>query len=94
MIAAVSAAMNPSSHCGQTATVKNTQNGKTISVKLVDTCPGCGVSCTSLHRLETNQADISRFSLLQYGSLDLSMGAFGALGDYDQGVLPITWSIN
>ncbi|GAA5980238.1 hypothetical protein JCM5350_000883 [Sporobolomyces pararoseus] len=71
MIAAVSAAMNPSSHCGQTATVKNTQNGKTISVKLVDTCPGCG-----------------------YGSLDLSMGAFGALGDYDQGVLPITWSIN
>ncbi|GAA5985200.1 hypothetical protein JCM5350_004270 [Sporobolomyces pararoseus] len=29
-----------------------------------------------------------------YGSLDLSMGAFGALGDYDQGVLPISWSFN
>ncbi|GAA5957442.1 hypothetical protein JCM3765_001140 [Sporobolomyces pararoseus] len=25
-------------------------------------------------------------------SLDLSMGAFGALGDYDSGVLPISWS--
>ncbi|GAA5968049.1 hypothetical protein JCM11641_003712 [Rhodosporidiobolus odoratus] len=27
-----------------------------------------------------------------YGSLDLSTGAFGALGSYDAGVLPITWS--
>ncbi|POY70376.1 hypothetical protein BMF94_6657 [Rhodotorula taiwanensis] len=27
-----------------------------------------------------------------YGSLDLSTGAFGALGSYDQGVLPISWS--
>ncbi|GAA5981195.1 hypothetical protein JCM10908_004017 [Rhodotorula pacifica] len=26
-----------------------------------------------------------------YGSLDLSTGAFGALGSYDQGVLPISW---
>ena len=29
-----------------------------------------------------------------YGSLDLSTGAFGALGSYDQGVLPISWSFN
>ncbi|KWU46453.1 barwin-like endoglucanase, partial [Rhodotorula sp. JG-1b] len=27
-----------------------------------------------------------------YGSLDLSTGAFGAIGSYDQGVLPISWS--
>ncbi|GAA5885300.1 hypothetical protein JCM6882_009559 [Rhodosporidiobolus microsporus] len=29
-----------------------------------------------------------------YGSLDLSVGAFGALGSYDSGVLPISWSYN
>ncbi|GAA5823201.1 hypothetical protein JCM5353_005117 [Sporobolomyces roseus] len=28
------------------------------------------------------------------GSLDLSRGAFAALGSYDQGVLPISWSFN
>lgn len=71
-IVAVNAAqVNGGSHCGQTVQIKNTQNGRTITAKVADTCPGCS-----------------------YGSLDLSMGAFGALGDYDQGVLPITWSFN
>ncbi|GAA5885069.1 hypothetical protein JCM16303_006389 [Sporobolomyces ruberrimus] len=56
-------------YCGRTVNIRNTQNGKTISARVADTCPGCG-----------------------YGSLDLSMGAFGALGSYDQGVLPISWS--
>merc|ERR1712093_678267 len=28
-----------------------------------------------------------------YGSLDLSTGAFGAIGNYDTGVLPITWDL-
>ncbi|KPV75755.1 uncharacterized protein RHOBADRAFT_13548, partial [Rhodotorula graminis WP1] len=27
-----------------------------------------------------------------YGSLDLSTGAFGAIGNYDTGVLPIAWN--
>ncbi|BGP52691.1 hypothetical protein JCM8202_004782 [Rhodotorula sphaerocarpa] len=56
-------------HCGQQVHITNTQNGKSITCTVADTCPGCG-----------------------YGSLDLSKGAFGALGSYDQGVLPITWS--
>ncbi|GAA5899440.1 RlpA-like double-psi beta-barrel domain-containing protein [Sporobolomyces salmoneus] len=72
MIVALNAPQrSENSHCGQWVTIKNTQNGKTVSAKVADTCPGCS-----------------------YGSLDLSMGAFAAIGDYDQGVLPITWSFN
>ncbi|GAA5907833.1 RlpA-like double-psi beta-barrel domain-containing protein [Sporobolomyces salmoneus] len=70
-IVALNAVQMNGSQCGQWVTIKNTQNGKTVSAKVADTCPGCS-----------------------YGSLDLSMGVFASLGDYDQGVLPITWSFN
>merc|ERR1711879_1109465 len=43
--------------CGQSVRIKNKKNGKTVTAKVMDTCPGCG-----------------------YGSLDLSMGAFEAIG--------------
>ncbi|GAA5952019.1 hypothetical protein JCM8115_005306 [Rhodotorula mucilaginosa] len=56
-------------HCGRTVSITNTDNGRSITARVADTCPGCG-----------------------YGSLDLSTGAFGAIGSYDQGVLPISWS--
>jgi len=47
------------------------------------------------HSLAHSEQELIFFvSLLADGSLDLSMGAFGALGDYDQGVLPISWSFN
>merc|ERR1711939_67116 len=62
-VVAVNAAQMNSGWCGRTVNIKNTANGKTISAKVADTCPGCS-----------------------YGSLDLSMGAFGAIGNYDTGV--------
>ncbi|GAA6004574.1 hypothetical protein JCM10207_000942 [Rhodosporidiobolus poonsookiae] len=68
-LVAVNAAQMSGSLCGKMVQIKNTANGKTITAKVQDTCPGCG-----------------------YGSLDLSTGAFGALGSYSSGVLPITWS--
>merc|ERR1719359_1372432 len=67
-VVAVNAAQMNSGWCGRTVNIKNTANGKTISAKVADTCPGCS-----------------------YGSLDLSMGAFGAIGNYDTGVLSISW---
>lgn len=63
--------VNGGAFCGKSVRITNTQNGKSITATVADTCPGCG-----------------------YGSLDLSTGAFGALGSYDQGVLPISWSFN
>ncbi|GAA5960738.1 hypothetical protein JCM3765_007312 [Sporobolomyces pararoseus] len=70
-IVALNSPQNPGAHCGQWVTIKNTENGKTTSAMVADTCPSCG-----------------------YGSLDLSLGVFDALGSRDQGVLPITWSWN
>ncbi|KWU46789.1 hypothetical protein RHOSPDRAFT_31606 [Rhodotorula sp. JG-1b] len=69
VVAVNTAQVDGGSHCGSSVHITNTQNGKSITARVADTCPGCG-----------------------YGSLDLSMGAFGALGSYDQGVLPISWS--
>ncbi|GAA6063674.1 hypothetical protein JCM10212_000410 [Sporobolomyces blumeae] len=70
MIVAMNAPMvDGGAHCGQWVNIKNTANGKTVTAKVADTCPGCG-----------------------YGSLDLSLGAFDAIGSRDTGVLPITWS--
>lgn len=70
MIVAMNSPMvNGGAHCGQWVNIKNTANGKTVTAKVADECPGCG-----------------------YGSLDLSLGAFAAIGNYDTGVLPITWS--
>ncbi|GAA6058515.1 hypothetical protein JCM10212_006954 [Sporobolomyces blumeae] len=70
MIVAMNAPMvDGGSHCGQWVNIKNTANGKTVTAKVADTCPGCA-----------------------YGSLDLSLGAFDAIGSRDTGVLPITWS--
>ncbi|GAA5877276.1 hypothetical protein JCM16303_006225 [Sporobolomyces ruberrimus] len=72
MVVAMSAAFGSNNqYCGRSVTIRNTQNGKTVTARVADTCPGCG-----------------------YGSLDLSMGAFAAIGSYDQGVLPISWSFN
>jgi hypothetical protein len=39
-IIALNSAQNPGAHCGQWVTIKNTQNGKTVSAKVADTCPG------------------------------------------------------
>ncbi|BGP37885.1 hypothetical protein JCM10450v2_001821 [Rhodotorula kratochvilovae] len=69
-IVAVNAAQMNSGLCGKTVKITNTANGKTITARVADTCPGCG-----------------------YGSLDLSEGAFGALGSYSSGVLPIAWDL-
>ncbi|BGP36340.1 hypothetical protein JCM10449v2_000240 [Rhodotorula kratochvilovae] len=70
-VVAVNAPQMNSGWCGRSVKITNTANGKTISAKVADTCPGCG-----------------------HGSLDLSEGAFGALGSYSSGVLPISWSFN
>jgi len=70
-IVAVNSAQYDSSKCGQSVSITNTANGKSITATVADMCPGCGS-----------------------GSLDLSTGAFQALGDMSAGVLPISWSYN
>jgi expansin (peptidoglycan-binding protein) len=55
----------PSSHCGQTVTITNTNTGATVVATVADACPSC----------QGNP-----------NSLDLSVGAFQALGDLSLGM--------
>ncbi|KAL8287007.1 hypothetical protein RQP46_004013 [Phenoliferia psychrophenolica] len=68
-IVALQSAFYSSAKCGKTVVITNTANGKSVTAKVADECPGCS----------------SKYSL------DLSTGAFDAIGDEDTGVLSITW---
>lgn len=55
--------------------------------------PAVDVSTFRLPRSFRTRTDLFSFSCSD-GSLDLSLGAFSAIGDFDTGVLPITWSFS
>ncbi|KAJ1922345.1 hypothetical protein H4219_000207 [Mycoemilia scoparia] len=52
--------------CGASATVTNTENGKSVTVTIIDECPVCGGF-----------------------KIDLSQGAFEAIGDPTKGILDV-----
>ncbi|WAR56288.1 hypothetical protein PtB15_7B134 [Puccinia triticina] len=56
-------------HCGKDVMIMNTANGKSVTAKVQDMCPGCPSPT----------------------SLDMSTGAYNAIGAQETGVLPIQW---
>lgn len=56
-------------HCGKDVKIVNTANGKSVTAKVQDMCPGCPSPT----------------------SLDMSTGAYDAIGAQETGVLPIQW---
>jgi len=56
-------------HCGKNVMIMNTANGKSVTAKVQDMCPGCPSDT----------------------SLDMSTGAYDAIGAQATGVLPIQW---
>ncbi|KAA1071420.1 hypothetical protein PGT21_006708 [Puccinia graminis f. sp. tritici] len=56
-------------HCGKDVMIVNTANGKSVTAKVQDMCPGCPSPT----------------------SLDMSTGAYDAIGAQETGVLPIQW---
>ena len=77
--------------CGKTVKITNTANGKTITARVADTC--VSPSCRSSLAPQLTLPPLCRCPGCGYGSLDLSEGAFGALGSYSSGVLPIAWDL-